>query len=253
MRKSLTAIVSACAFWTASHEVVGAAEPSGHAIQYDLTIAGVSIGDASIAMLQEAAQSYDIALNVKFRFLFWSGQANAEATGAVTDAAPAPSHYEATFQGMSEPVVIKTVFDGTGPTDWSITPPPEKKYLEGRIEISEADLVGALDPLSALFIRAETPESACDRTLPIFTGGTRLDLVLSPGAETEPGVFACDVKYVPVSGHRKDSESVARMVKSGPSLLIFEAAPGLWAPHRVGMPTSVGTLAITRAAPQDAD
>ena len=79
------------------------------------------------------------------------------------------------------------------------------------------------------------------------------DLVLSPGAETEPGVFACDVKYVPVSGHRKDSESVARMVKSGPSLLIFEAAPGLWAPHRVGMPTSVGTLAITRAAPQDAD
>jgi hypothetical protein len=53
-----------------------------------------------------------------------------------------------------------------------------------------------------------------------------------------------------VSGHRKDSESVARMVKTGPELSIFEVAPGLWAPHRVGMKTSVGTLAVTRIVPE---
>lgn len=222
-----------------------------HAIDYNLTIAGVSIGDADMLIDPWTLGSYSIDFSLSYRFLFWSGQSEGRALGMVGNAKPRPASYDVTFSGMSKPVVISTAFDEQGPVEWSIMPPPDKNYLVDRIAISEADLVGAIDPLSALVIRADSAATACDRTLPIFTGGTRLDLVLTPGAETETGVFDCGVQYVPVSGHRKDSESVARMIEKGPVLSIFEVAPGLWAPHRVGMPTKVGTLAMTRILPED--
>ncbi len=223
------------------------------AIDYDLSIAGISIGDASLLAEEKAASGYAAQFDMSFRFLFWSGAAAGYSVGHIVDGGRVPAKYDVTFEGMSKPVVIKTGFDSDGPVDWSITPPPEDKFLKERVPLAQADLRGAIDPLSAMLIQANSPDQACNRTLEIFTGGTRLDLVLRPGTATEPGVFACDVTYRPVSGHRADSESVARLVKNGPILSIFEVAPDLWAPHRVGIATSVGTLAVTRIPPERAD
>lgn len=244
-----------CVFLTACFAGIGVQAPADEGaaesgpIFYDLSIVGIDIGDATVAINHTPDDAYRIGFEMDFRFLFWSGGAEAVSTGGIGRGTPAPEAYNVAFNGVSGPVSITTTFDDGGPAAWSISPPPDKKYLINRIPHDEDDLKGAIDPLSALFIRAETATSACDRTLPVFTGGTRLDLVLTPGRETGSGHFQCEVAYVPVSGHREDSESVARLVKSGPTLTIFEAAPGLWAPHRVGLPTSVGELAITRITP----
>lgn len=227
--------------------------PPKHPVEYELTIAGISMGEADMVVEPFSLGLYAIDFDLSFRFLFWSGQASARTVGRVEGSDLRPRGYNATLEGMSKPVVIKTAFDAQRPTEWSITPPPEEKYLIDRIAIREAELIGALDPLTALVIQADTAVAACTRTVPVFTGGTRFDLVLTPGTETAPEVFGCSAQYVPVSGHRKDSDSVARMVEKGPDLSIFEVAPGLWVPHRIGMPTSVGTLAITRVVPEAAN
>ena len=213
----------------------GTSGTSGQAgvVRYDLTIAGVSVGDAALAISPGDASLYRISFDMTYRFLFWRGGAAATTVGQIDrpdrGAGPVPTGYRMTVTGMSEPLVIDTAFDDAGPRVWSITPPPDAAYLEERVPLTKADLAGAIDPLSAMFIRAATAAEACDRTLPAFTGGTRLDLVLKPGAQeggsTEDGVHICEVSYRPVSGHRPDSESVARLKRNSPDLSIFEVAP----------------------------
>jgi hypothetical protein len=246
------ALTSGMAVFTAN---VSADEVPGteHKIEYNLTIAGISIGDAGMLIVPRSPGLYQTDVNLSFQFLFWSGEGQGTSFGRVTNASPVPASYDLIYMGSSEPMVIKTAFDDEGPTEWSITPPPKGVYLTERIPVKNGDLKGAIDPISAMVIRAETANDACNRTLRIFSGATRLNLALSPGIETVSGVFTCDVRYEPVSGHRKGSESVARLMESGPILSIFEVAPGLWAPHRVGLPTSVGTLAIVRAVPKKAN
>ena len=86
-----------------------------------------------------------------------------------------------------------------------------------RVPLTQAHAQGVIDPLSALLIPNEANDNtlaqeSCSRTLAIFDGLRRYDLVLSfrrmetlRGKEYSGRALVCNVILRPIAGHRADS------------------------------------------------
>lgn len=222
------------------------AETASVSTDYLITIAGLEIGEIAVKY-QEAGGAYALDLDGGFRFLFISGAAEGRVTGARQADGFAPASYRLRFDGPTRQVISDIRFDQGQPDVWSIMPEPELNWMEGRIPLADSDMPGAIDPISAFLIPAATAAEACTRQQKVFSGFVRFDLTLTPGAPEADGVIPCNVSYQPVSGHRADSDGVARLqTEQGLQVSMAELTPGVWAPHYLGFGTSVGTLAFER-------
>ena len=213
---------------------------------YQIAIAGIEIGELAVRY-EETGEAYALNFDGGFRFLFITGAAQGQVTGAKGKDRFAPEAYRMQFDGPTRVVISDIRFSEGRPDRWSITPEPEPEWLEGRIPLDDGDMPGAVDPISAFLVPATSPAEACTRQQKVFSGFVRFDLTLTPGAEAEDGVIPCNIRYEPISGHRADSENVERL-RSGGSLKVSmsELVPGVWAPHYIGLRTSVGTLSFER-------
>ena len=215
--------------------------------RYDVSIAGIGIGEATLT-LAGAEGRYEIEVDGGFRFLFWSGAANATSRGGAT-AALSPESYSARFESPSRTILTEIAF-GPGATEaaFSAEPPFDADgETEPRVPILPEHLVGALDPIAAFLVRAESGTEACSGERKVFSGAVRFDVAFAPAARAAaPGLMPCDAAYRRVSGHRVESEGASLLEEKGLSLDLFEIAPGLWAPHRLGLPTRYGTLSLER-------
>lgn len=213
---------------------------------YLISIAGLEIGEMAVNY-SETAGAYTLDLDGGFQFLFITGAAEGRVTGAKEADGFTPASYRLRFDGPTREVISDIRFDGGQPDVWSIMPPPEPEWLEGRIPLADGDMPGAVDPVSAFLIPATTAAEACTRQQKVFSGFVRFDLTLTPAAEETDGVIECTVSYQPVSGHKIDSEGVARLrAGQGLQVSMAELAPGVWAPHYLGFKTRIGTLAFER-------
>lgn len=214
---------------------------------YDISIAGIGIGEATLA-LSGAEGRYAVVIDGGFRFLFWSGAANAESRGRA-DGAFAPDAYSARFESPMRLLLTEIAFTpGGAEAAFSAEPPFDSDgEEEPRAPILPEHLVGALDPISAFMIRAGSGAEACAGERRVFSGVVRFDVAFTPEArEAEPGVTPCHAAYRRVSGHRLESEGASLLEEKGLSLDLFEIAPGLWAPHRLGLPTRFGSVTLER-------
>ncbi len=219
---------------------------------FDLSIAGVPIGDARIAVTAEGG-AYAIDAAADFGFLFWGGDGAARAEGAANGDALAPARYRLAYQGVTRPGAISIDFAAGRASAWSFAPPIPDEFAQGRVAVTPDHLEGVLDPLSALVIPAPAdadPDAVCRRVLPVFSGVTRFDLALEgalAASADDGGAVTCAVRYAPVSGHRADAASVARLTRPGAvALTLAPLAPGFWGPQRVTVATRFGDFEMTR-------
>lgn len=137
--------------------------------------------------------------------------------------------------------VIKTTID----------PAPDARP-DNWIPVTKQDLRAVLDPLSGLIV----PEKAriCPRTLPIYDGESRMDIVLVPkGVKTmkvngiEMDTVVCGVRYVPKSGFRADRDDIDYMRKASDIEIRFAKTGTLkvYAPVYARFPTEYGSVHIT--------
>ena len=222
------------------------ADEASVSTDYLISIAGLEIGEIAVKY-EEIDGSYALDLDGGFQFLFISGAAQGRVTGAKEESGFAPNAYRLRFDGPTREVISDIRFKGGRPDVWSIMPEPEPEWMEGRIPLAESDMPGAVDPVSAFLVPASSATEACTRQRRVFSGFVRFDLTLTPGAPEANGVIPCKVSYEPVSGHRVDSEGVARLrAGQGLQVSMAELAPGVWAPHYLGFGTPVGTLVFER-------
>lgn len=226
-----------------------AAASRGGGAVYDLSIAGVPIGEARLEARREGAR-YALEASADVGFLFWGGVGQARTEGAA-GVSLTPSAYRLTYQGATTPGRVEIDFDGARAVRWDREPPIPPEYAEGRVAVAPDHLGDVLDPLSALVIAAPAdaaPDQLCRRVLPVFSGYTRFDLALTGAASVGPdGAVACSVAYRPVSGHRADSAGVRRV--SAPGAVSIALAPlvdGLWGPQRIAVATRFGTFEALR-------
>lgn len=224
-----------------------ASRPGG--VAYDLTIAGIPIGDAHLSV-DVGADAYAVTGEADFGFLFWGGVGAATSTGTLRDGALRPARYRLAYEGVTRPGSVDIEFDGDRAVRWDRLPPMPAEFAEGRLPLRDEHLMGVLDPLSALVIPAPAdiaPEALCRRVQPVFSGYTRFDLAFVAADAVQDGAVACRAQYRAVSGHRPDSRGVERMRDPGAlQVSLAPVAPGVWGPARVAVATRFGTFEMTR-------
>jgi hypothetical protein len=111
--------------------------------------------------------------------------------------------------------------------------------------------------LSAAFLHAQTGDPVCNHTVQTFDGRLRYDLAFTPKrVEALPkdapralsgSVEVCAVKFVPVSGHKRDNPVIKYLSGTDrmEAWLVRLPETDLYVPYWVGVPTILGSVGVT--------
>lgn len=251
-------------FLTLAVLILGALASPGRAhaqtlkASYEASLAGLPLGVADLTATFDG-QKYTLQFVVKLTGLakvLTGGKGAGTASGVMAAIHPRSAVFAASAHSSgADQSVRMTLADGNVSTV-DINPPLEDK--PDRVPVKDADKQDVVDPLSALLMplsRGKKPEDPanCNRVLPVFDGGSRFNIVLSYGetkeADTEGykgKVLVCNVRYVPISGHRslrpstkfmQDNKEMTVWLASLESLKIL-------VPVRISVRTMIGTSVV---------
>jgi uncharacterized protein DUF3108 len=192
--------------------------------------------------------------------LLYDLQTTTASSGKVTSAGPEPTTYVLSYAGGGDAGQLRMSFDSGAVTALSIIPKRPRDPRE--IPITKEQLVGALDPVAAAFFRARSGDpndelKVCDQTVPVFDGGWRYDLELSPkkkvpvrkAASTAYSTYAvvCRVKFKPISGYAPDDPNIKIMSHTDAIEIWLVPLPGsdMYMPYHLLLPTDSGILSAT--------
>jgi len=202
---------------------VGAAEPGTMRLSYDLTFSGADLGDLSLEGRYAADGFYRgngaiVTSGIANRLAPLTARMAAVGQSLGHDRIGMRRHlqpraYSARFSSGERSQDVEIGFDETGPQSVRTNPPRDLS----RFPVTPAQKDGAIDPLTALLSlsgRAGEPISAlCGRTIKVFDGRRRFDLVIEdakPRTERKKTAFGereitvCSVTLQPVAGFMED-------------------------------------------------
>ena len=232
-------------------------------VTYSAKLAGIPVGRAKIeAHLNDG--DYSISGNGKvagITALFADGKGNVSVSGVLKDQLFQPTRYSQTIVDDEKKSVDMT-FSGARVVDITFTPPPkernkdrkkkdDRKKRAERIPLTEEHKVGVIDPLSVFLLPAAelSGPGVCDRTLPLFDGEERFDVLLTFDKQVKRGkhdAFICRAAYRPIAGHRPDKDTVVFMAanKDMEVWLTPIGSTGFVAPLEAHVKTQYGMLVI---------
>jgi len=229
---------------------------------YEVSLGIFDLGDFRLTANFDGPQ-YTIQANAKFEILkglLFRGGGTTRSAGVLTDAGPKPSVFEVSYKGGDKKEQRFMRFADGAVSEFSIV--PAKRPNPHNVPLNEKQLVNVLDPLSAAFlsIHSNLPPGdsrLCRKTVRVFDGQQRFDIVLSPkrtdklldGAPSDipESVAVCRVKYVPLSGYRPDNAGVEFMTKTDDVEVWLASVPEerLYLPYRIVVPTAMGSGSAT--------
>jgi hypothetical protein len=230
----------------------------GITVDYSVLLAGFDIGTARLASTFEGPR-YSLAVSANLTGLVGAvtgGKGAAQASGALGGARAVPATFAVSSHSASQSITIRMALARGNLVAADVTP-PLIEYPD-RIPVPAALKKGVVDPASALIMPALargalTDPKNCERTLPVFDGVSRFDLVLSY-AETKtvekPGysgpVLVCNARYRALAGHRPDRPGVKFMEENREmSVWLAPVAEArVLVPMRISVLTQLGTNII---------
>lgn len=249
-------LLSVVAFLAASPIEAGAmAGPRVFNADYTVSFLGLKIARSSFTTSLDGP-----GYAVKGRFssagvaaLFDSTNGTADLAGRVGSQGYEPSSYALRYVYGKRKSRTDITFGRGTVTSAENAPASTAARAADYIPVTKDDLRAALDPLSALMVRADAPDAVCRRTLRVFDGETRVDLALSPAgvmpfeaAGFKGEAVRCKVRFIPLAGYRKSREAI-EFLRSKAALEIAFAdtgVNGVWAPVSASIGTQVGTVRI---------
>ncbi|WP_243370285.1 DUF3108 domain-containing protein [Microvirga solisilvae] len=223
-------------------------------VNYNLSLAGLPLGKADLSSTFTGPK-YQVEGNVKLSGLvkmLTGGKGAGTASGVIAGTQLQPRGFAVTSKSSGDQRTVRMALDDGDVVEAEIVPPVEPK--EDRVPVKEADKKGVIDPLSALIMpalasKSLTDEANCNRTIPVFDGAARQNIVLSY-AETRtievPGysgpVLVCNARWVPISGHRTQRPST-KFMQDNKDMNVWLApveGPRVLFPIKVAVRTMVG-------------
>ncbi len=238
------------------------ATSAGHAqkleARYVISMTGIRVGQSAWTVRIEADRYSASATggSVDLMSVLVRGEGSAEVTGSIKDGRLVPVEFSAKLVEDGEKADLKMTFDDGVVTAVDTDAPPPGS---DRVPLTQSHVTGVTDPLTALLIpnraaSADTPsKESCNRTLAIFDGRRRYDLVLSFKRIEEvrdkqvPGpVLVCNVVLHPIAGHRANSVIIKYVADRRDMEISFAPIAGtnVLAPIRLLVPTLIGTMAV---------
>lgn len=257
LRRSATGVAIGIALVAAAFEPAWA--EGRLTAKYSLTVAGVEIGRASIAV-DAGDTSYQVVGSGKVTGIMRAvsaGKGSAAAKGAITVNKLAPQIYAMSAEADGKAESVRLAMVGGAAKEVDVEPPI--KPLPDRVEVTEAHLANIMDPVSGAFIYVPgtadlLSAAACDRSIPVFDGRQRYDVSLTflrieqvKAGKTYAGpAVVCRAGYAPVSGHRPTRSTVKYMMENKDMYvwLVPIAGTRLLAPFRVSIATMIGTAVL---------
>ena len=226
-------------------------------VDYGLNLAGIPIGTAQVSGSFEGSR-YRMDVSARLTGLVGAvtgGMGSARASGLIASA-PQPTTFAIATKTSNAGIAVRMALAGGNVTQAEITPPLID--LGDRVPITAANRRGVIDPASALMMPAigkgalTDPEN-CNRTLPVFDGATRFNVVLSYGETRnveKPGyvgpVLVCNARYQPIAGHKPDRPGVKFMEDNREMSVWLAPVDGtrVLLPVRIAVRTTIGTNII---------
>jgi hypothetical protein len=231
----------------------GASASQQFATDYTISFAGLPVAKSSFTTTVEGDR---LTLNGNLSSaglvsVFASTKASSTIVARVTDKGLQTQSYQLNIRYGDAQRETTVRFKGGDVAGVTIT--PKRKPNPNAVPVEEAHLKRVIDPFLASVIRAESPAEVCNRTIRVFDGVTRSDLVLRPdGAEPfktkgfDGEGVRCAVRYVPISGHRAGSRSIRFMAEGERAKITFAAFPGssYYAPVKASVETRNGRITV---------
>ena len=226
-------------------------------VDYGIALAGIPIGTAQLTGEVEGSR-YQMDVSARLTGLVGAvtgGQGSARATGSV-GAKPEPGAFSIATKTSNSGIAVRMALTRGNVVQAEITPP--LLDMGDRVPVTHGITRGIVDPASALMMpmlaRVEPTDPAnCDRTLPVFDGATRFNVILSY-AETrqveKPGysgpVLVCNARYQAIAGHRPDRPGVKFMEENRDMSVWLAPVEGarVLLPIRIAVRTTLGTNII---------
>ena len=181
-------------------------------------------------------------------------------SGKVTSTGPEPTTYVLSYAAGRDSGQLRMSFDAGTVTALSLVPQQIRDPRE--IPVRKEQLVGALDPIAAAFFRARSDDpngdlKVCDQTVPVFDGGWRYDLVLSPKRKVtlqrkgstgySNSAVVCRVEFKPIAGYTPDDPNIKVMSHTDAIEVWLVSVPGtdMYVPYHLLLPTDSGLLSVT--------
>lgn len=230
---------------------------AGIAVDYGINLAGLPIGTARLAGAFDGPR-YRMDVSATLTGLVGAitgGQGSAQSSG-ILGSGPQPTSFAIASRTANAGIAVRMALRQGNVVQSEVTPPLID--MEDRVPVSAANKRGIMDPASALLMPAQargelTDPENCNRTLPVFDGATRFNVVLSY-AETraveKPGyagpVLVCNARYQAVAGHRPDRPGVRFMEENRDMSVWLAPVEGtrVLLPIRISVRTTVGTNII---------
>lgn len=226
-------------------------------VDYGISLAGLPLGSADLATTFEGAK-YNMQMGAKLTGLaglLTGGKGAATASGALGGPRPVPSAFAVTSRSSNDRRVVRMGLNSGNVAALEVVPPVDAK--PDRVPLEETHKRGVVDPVSALIMpaagRDPLDRANCERTIPVFDGAARFDVVLSY-SETrtvdKPGyrgqVLVCDARYVPIAGHRSLRPSTKFMQDNKDMQVWLAPVEGtrFLIPLRISVRTMVGVSVI---------
>lgn len=224
--------------------------------RYAISMTGIRVGQSGWTVNIDA-ERYTASANggsVDLLNVLMRGEGVARVTGIVKDGRLVPAVFSSSVVEEGRKIDLKmTLEDGTVTAVDDNGPPPEAD----RVQLTQAHVVGVSDPLTALLLpdegggEAGPGKESCDRTLAIFDGRRRYDVVLSfKRTEKTTGdgkrLLVCNLVLRPIAGHRADSMIMRYVAGRRDMEIAFAPIAGTHhlAPFRLTLPTLIGTMAV---------
>jgi hypothetical protein len=227
-------------------------------IDYRISLLDLTVGSASLSGDLGGGQ-YRINLNAKGTGLIgWLAGASGEgwSMGSANGARVVPSSHGLSFRNSKGEFNLRMTLAGGSIGKIMIDPPLIPR--DDRVPVQDAHMRNVIDPVGALVFLQSTKNATldtngCNRTLPIFDGVGRFDIILTYKSTKQvkmPGyqgpVLVCAARYKPISGHRTNRPVIAFMEDNRDIEAWMAPVPGTRAliPLRIFVKTMVGPLEI---------
>jgi hypothetical protein len=230
--------------------------PGAFEATYGVSLIGLPIGTAQVkAGLDPSRYRVDISARLTgLAGMVSGGRGAGFSSGSFGGGRVASTGYSASGSNGRESRVVRMAMSGGSATSIDITPPVDKK--PDHIPVNDGHRRGVTDPVSALLMPASladiTSGAACNRTIPVFDGNARYDIVLTSAGSRQMQtksysgpVAVCNARFVPIAGHRNNraSQFMANN-RDMQAWLAPIAGTGLAAPIRIAVRSEIGMVQI---------
>jgi hypothetical protein len=224
--------------------------------KYQVSLLGLTLGTANLSGGVDSS-GYKLDIVAKLTGLiggFTGGRGSGAATGNINGGKPMPATFAISSASSSESRTVRMALGGGNVQAIEIDPPID--FKPDRVPLTDNHKRNILDPLSAFLMPVEAKgggASACNRTLPIFDGAARYDIKMNYAGSREVKldgysgpVAVCQVRYVPIAGHRALRPSTKFMAENKEISVWLAPVAGtnVTVPVRISVKTMIGTAVI---------